>query len=448
MEVRSQRGEGELAEHGSNGSRGRPPGSEANGGLSAEHAGVLLGNWQARELRIARGFAECRGLSAEQLEDLYQETALALLTRAHRDERHLRGALRMGLKHRALKLHRDERRRGAILASSAPSLHRIAQAREARDGPEGATLAREDRLIVSEFLTELSELELRVFWLMAEGMRYRAIAPVLGIQTNEARNAARSCERKRERFQLLHDAGRLCGFRSATIRALVSGAVASEELAARACAHLEVCAHCRAEHKTNARRLRRSFQGRASALLPLPVMIARIGWLERLGARARNLHQRVPSEAFVPGPGVGREGAMGVLLGGAAVKVAAGVATVAVVAGSAITAGRVAEHPRTHRVHDAARATSEARRPGETAPAAPSTPLPEAPASEARAQPSHTARVAFGPGRVVALPAAASTPVRAGASSVGIAEATGVSAGRAASSTERAGGSHGGPFSP
>jgi RNA polymerase sigma factor (sigma-70 family) len=412
MEVRSHTGEGELAERGSRGPEGRGH-SHAPAALLPERVGALLGKWQARELRIARGFHECRGLSTEQLEDLYQETALALLNRPYRDEGHLRNALRTGLKHRALNLHRDERRRGEILVHSAPSLYRIARAREAEDGPEGAALARQDRLIVSEFLTELSAIEQRVFWLLAEGMRYRAIAPVLGIATNEARNAARACERKRERFQLLYDTGRLCGFRSASIQALQTGEATSEELARRAFAHLEGCAHCRAEHKTNARRLRRSFQGQASVLLPLPAL-ARWGWLQRHSARARSLHHRLATDGVPMGHGGARETAAGALLGGGAVaKVAATVATVAVIAGSAITASTVVEHPRAHARADHRAARSVAARPSvgiTPVQGVAASPAPPADAGAQRVLPTAAGPAEFGPGHVV--PIAAATPRR------------------------------------
>ena len=138
----------------------------------------------------------------------------------------------------------------------------------------------EDRLIVTEFLTELTRLEQRVFWLMAEGMRYRAIAPVLEIPVNEARKAARSCERKRERFQLLYDTGRLCGYRAHTIRGAAGRRGDQRGARTRARSRTSRAARsCRAEHKTNARRLRRSFQGQAAALLPIPCSPA--AWLAR-----------------------------------------------------------------------------------------------------------------------------------------------------------------------
>ncbi|HYM55448.1 MAG TPA: hypothetical protein VES97_08805 [Solirubrobacteraceae bacterium] len=243
----------------------------------------------------------------------------------------------MGLKHRALNLHRDERRRSQILARSAPGMYVMAEAREGQNAPELAALVHQDRLIVSEFLTELTDVEQSVFGWLCEGLQYRAIASVEEIEVNVARNASRACERKRERFQLLYDTGRLCGFRSATIHALQSGEATSEELAERAFAHLESCAHCRAEHKTNARRLRRSFQGEAAALLP-PVLVGHLGWL----ARARMLLHRFSPDGVPAGPGSVRERAVALLAGGgAATKVAAGVATVAVIAGGTIGATHV-----------------------------------------------------------------------------------------------------------
>jgi RNA polymerase sigma factor (sigma-70 family) len=291
---------------------------------TAAQIAALLGRWQRAEVRLARGFPECRGLSHEQLEDLYQETTLALLTRHYTSEEHLRNALRHGVKHRALNLHRDSRRRGEILVRNAPSMQRLAEGHASQAAPENAALLEQDRLIVKEFLTELEPLERQVFSLMADGMRYRAIAVELQIPANEARTASRSCERKRERFQLLYDTGRLCGYRGSTIQALQDGQFMSEELADRAFAHLESCASCRAEHKTNAQRLRRTFRGQAAALLPLPALLHRIGrrWAS-LGRGAGGVRER--TVALVGS-------------GGAGAKLTAAAVTVAVVAGGAIGA--------------------------------------------------------------------------------------------------------------
>jgi RNA polymerase sigma factor (sigma-70 family) len=344
--------------------------SAGRAGLSPERVGQTLGEWQSGELRLARSFAECRGLSHEQLEDLYQDTALVLLGRSFHNEEHLRNALRWGIKHRALHLHRDERRRGEILAQRAPELQLATEGREEDRTPELAAVLAQDRLFVAEFLSELTELERRVFWLVSEGMRYRAIAPILEIGVNETRKAFRACERKRERFQLLHDTGRLCGYRSHTIQALLSGEGASERLARGAFAHLEACAHCRAEHKTNARRLRRSFQGQAAALAPIPALIGRIGWLTRLNLRARTVHQRLPY-GTPPGTSGAREGAVAMLAGGgAAAKLAAAAATVAVIAGGTIGATHALQRnrPRHHQT-----ATHSASTPGQAA-SAPSAP--------------------------------------------------------------------------
>jgi RNA polymerase sigma factor (sigma-70 family) len=294
-------------------------------------------------------------LGREQLEDIYQETTVALLSRPYQTEEHLRNALRTGLKHRALNLHRDERRRGQILAHSAPGMHMIAEANAGEDAPELAAIVRQDRLVVSEFLTELSTIEQRVFWLLAEGMQYRAIAPALGIEVNASRNASRAVERKRERFQLLYDTGRLCGFRSATILALQSGEATTEELAERAFAHLESCAHCRAEHKTNARRLRRRFQGQAAALLPFPVLVGHLGWLARLDLRLRTLLGRFLLDGAPGGSGGLRERMVAAIAGGgAAAKAAATVATVVVIGGT-IGVTHVLDHGSATRHHDRAK---------------------------------------------------------------------------------------------
>jgi hypothetical protein len=209
-----------------------------------------------------------------------------------------------------------------------------------------ARRSEQDRLIVREFLTELDDLEQQVFWLIAEGMRYRAIAPILGIPVNEARKASRSSEQKRERFQLLYDTGRLCGYRSASIQALQRGELTSEELARRALAHLDACASCRAEHKTNAGRLGRSFRDQVAAVLPVPTLLGWTAWLRRPWLRAGS---------HLTG-GVRERAAALIGVGGAGAKLTAGVATVAVVAGGTIGATRALDHqPRHTERHPATR---------------------------------------------------------------------------------------------
>jgi hypothetical protein len=79
----------------------------------------------------------------------------------------------------------------------------------------------------------------------------------------------------------LYDTGRLCGFRAATIQALQGGELTDEELARRAFAHLDGCGHCRAEHKTNAKRLGRTFKDQLAGLLPVPALIGRLAWVRR-----------------------------------------------------------------------------------------------------------------------------------------------------------------------
>lgn len=320
------------------------PGS--SGRLAGDTVGVALGAWQAAELRLARSFGECRGLSVEQLEDLYQDTAVVLLGRTFHNEDHLRNALRWGIKHRALHMHRDRRRREEILIEHAPDIQLAAERRQHAHAPEDAAVLDGDRIIVSEFLTELDALERRIFWLTAEGLRYRSIAPILEVSVNEARKAARSCERKRERFQILYDSGRLCGYRAQTITAIKHGQQVSAELAQRAYTHVHGCAACRAQHNTNALKLKAAFMAHAAALAPLPLLTGRLPFIARLGLRARNLAARlVPHTIQTPGGGVLRERAVTLLAtGGAAGKLAAGAAAVAVIAGGTIGATRALQH--------------------------------------------------------------------------------------------------------
>jgi hypothetical protein len=200
---------------------------------------------------------------------------------------------------------------------------------------------------VLEFIAELTPSERHVYALEAEGMRYRAIAPVLGVEVNEARRVSRSLASKRQRFQLLYDTGRMCGYRAPTIRGLIAGAASSEALAQAAFAHLESCARCRAEHRTNAGRLRVSFQERAAALLPLPALAGHLGLLARLDLRARSLtHRWLPGLSGGAGTGV-RERAITAAAGsGVAAKLAAAGATVAVIAGGTLGASAPHSRPR------------------------------------------------------------------------------------------------------
>jgi DNA-directed RNA polymerase specialized sigma24 family protein len=299
--------------------------------LAPERVVEAFGRWQARELRLARSFRECQGLTRQALEDIYQDTVLDLLGRPYENEKHLRDALHAGLKMRALGSHSKASRREEI--ENHPQAY---ERSDAGDSPERAALLREDRLIVAEFLAGLSAIEQRVFWLLAEGRKYRGIATALGIDINVARNAARACERKREHFQLLYDAGRLCRFRESTITALQSEQATSRELACSALAHLERCATCRAQHRTNARRLRLRFQGQAAVLLPMPTILSRAGLLTRfVRTRGRALQHRLATDApLLKSPDM-RERTIALLAGGSATaKIAAGVASVALIAGT------------------------------------------------------------------------------------------------------------------
>lgn len=307
------------------------------GTLGFSRLAELLGRWQASELRTVRAFRECHGLSDAQLEDLYQDTALALLSRHYASEQHLRNALRHGIRHRALNMHRDQRRRSEILAEHAPEIQHASNAGPPE--PEEAVLAQHDRLIAKEFLADLDPLEREVFRLTADGLRYRAIATALDIPARRARAAARSCERKRARFQLLYETGRLCGYRAATIEALERNG-ACGLLEAQAQAHLAACRSCRKAQRAPAG-VRRGASVFLAVALP-----ASWRWARRLGGS-----------------------------GGLAAKGAAVTLTAAVLAGGALSGGQHhAPRPGPRQFPDrrtTSRGTRAGRKPGRGARLAP-----------------------------------------------------------------------------
>ncbi|HTZ65637.1 MAG TPA: sigma-70 family RNA polymerase sigma factor [Solirubrobacteraceae bacterium] len=333
------------------------PASNGHRGLEPGQVARFLGEWRPRELRIARGFRECRSLNYHELEDIYQETTLTLLQRPDRylDEAHLRNTLRLVIKQRALHLYRDERRRQEILAENAPGMHALELARAiSRQDIEQLALARQDRLIITEFLAELTPDQRQVFWLMTESMGYNRIAKTLRMPVNQARKLVLECEQKRERYQTLYDHGRLCGYRSTTIKALLEGQATSEQLAKLALAHIQACAHCRAQHHTNATRLRHAFEQQAAALLP-PVMLDRLSRLDRTITHLQMLAQRLQtswgsSPGAGPSGGGARERTIALLAGGGtSAKLAAGLVTVAVITGSTLSATHaLEEHPHHH----------------------------------------------------------------------------------------------------
>jgi len=311
-----------------------PPAARSLNGVLV---GDLLGRWQRRELRRAARFGECGGLTREDLEDLYQDSVLVLLGREFESEEHLRWALHEALKHRALNTHRNRTRRAHITEyaqSGERALERAGEVEQASDWP---VLAQQDEFIVREFLAELTEQEGHVFRLLADGHGWRGAADALGAPRNEIRAAARSCERKRERFALLYTTGRLCGYRAHTIQALTAGETDSAVLARRAHAHLQACARCRIEHGTNGERFRRLFDRDALALLPLPALVHRLPLFSRAAARANRLAQHLAS-LFTGG--------------GASAKLAVGAASIAVAAGGTIGATQALTHHPSDATHD------------------------------------------------------------------------------------------------
>jgi RNA polymerase sigma factor (sigma-70 family) len=337
----------------------RPP-QPANTGHDPGRVALTLGRWQKCEVELALSFRECSGLSTEQVEDLYQETALALLRRPFNDEAHMQRALHQGLRTRALNLHRDERRREEIITEHA---HALQAESRAQDEPEQSLLEKQDQLLIEELVAELDETHSRTFALMMnEGVGHHRVARALGISANQARSATRACERKAREFLALYECGRLCGYRAETIKALQAGKAPDAQLVRAALAHLQACPRCRIEHQTNASALQRAFnEGAAAALAPLPALIiAHAGWLERLALHARLLQHRLLTHGVPLGSGGARERAGALPAGGgASVKVAAGLLTAAVLAGGTLAAHDLTKPTHTH-AHRIAREHSQA----------------------------------------------------------------------------------------
>jgi hypothetical protein len=267
------------------------------GALDAARVAELLDAWRAVELdRFSRDW---RTLSYAELEDLYSETTIALLARPYRREHHLRLALREGMQYRALNAYNAALRHREIIAESEQGVRALQAARSREETPEQIALAHQDELLLNELVRELTPFQQQVFDLTTEGKRYKKIAAALGVSTAQARRATRACESKGRTFLLLYESGRLCGYRTETIKAIQAGRTASEDLAELAIAHLENCPRCRAEHRTNGARLRQRFNEQASALMP-PALIVR--WsLFTQSSRARAIAR------FLPDTGAGRE---------------------------------------------------------------------------------------------------------------------------------------------
>jgi DNA-directed RNA polymerase specialized sigma24 family protein len=304
---------------------------------------VLLARWRSRELWIARQFRACGGASLAEVEDIYDATIAVLIERgdAYESVEHLRAALHRGIKMRALRLHRDRRTRDRALSSAAPVVEAAGQEAAWWGQPERALIAREDDVIVSEFIAELTPLERRVFALVADGRSWRAIATALSLPETDARTVTRACERKRARFLSLYSTGRLCGYRSATIESLLAGRERGELALGKALAHLRHCRACRTQHRTDVDGLRAAFDARVlSVLPPLPVFLevhdSFLEPLRSLFARVARSFQRWVGSGS---PGGGRERALEVVAGGGGAKVAVGFLGIALLAGSAVGVG-------------------------------------------------------------------------------------------------------------
>jgi RNA polymerase sigma factor (sigma-70 family) len=364
-------------------------------------AAEILCEHRQRELDLACSYRACAGLTREELEELFQVTALELLDRGYEDELHLLRAFRSGLKYRALNHHRDERGRRAILTRHAISIQSN-HSNSVDEEPERQALAREERYVIEEFVRGLNPAEQRLLWLISEGVSTRRLAKALGVSAEQLYATKVSYERKRETFTQLYSTGRLCGYRSHTIARLKERQQTSPELAERAIAHLKACPRCRAEHQITARRLRAIFEQQAAAALPLPLLLTHTRWFTRIVHRAGRLslhtnylHTRVANVFANTTP---------------TMRLAAPLAATLLAAG-AIGVTHTLNYSASHSRHHAAPAVVPLR----------AVPLRSLPATTAYERPVLTGRLrirhstasahVFGPGRVVSVhPSAAPQP--------------------------------------
>jgi RNA polymerase sigma factor (sigma-70 family) len=308
---------------------------------------TLLGDWREEELARARADNRYRWLSDEGIADLYQDVMLLLIARDYESEEHLRHTLRLALRHRMLNTSRHARDSERIIGNTTPDIQALAAHKSQEQTVDHHVLARADRQVISEFFAELTEQERRVFWLHAvEGLGYQRIAKVERLTQSQARGIMRGLERKRARFQILWQSGRLCGYRAQTIASLKHGQALTPQLTSSAVAHLAHCTQCRQEHQINAQRLRVAFQRQAAALIvPLLPAVTLRGRLTRLVLRARGIPHEAWAARMLPEAqaATGERTAATILAGGAGAKIGAGLA-----AGLLFAAGALATHLTTH----------------------------------------------------------------------------------------------------
>jgi hypothetical protein len=251
---------------------------------------------------------------------------------------------------RAMRLHRDRHTQSRTLTHAAPVIDAAGHEQSWRTSPERSLIAHEDDAIIGEFISELTDLERRVFALVANGRSWRAIATALGMPEPAARKLTRACERKRERFLTLYTTGRLCGYRSQTISSLQAGVERGSLALDQAVAHLRHCRKCQAQHRTDAPTLRATFDARVLGVLPAPALVGtHASLLDQLHAslsRITRLLHRQPA----PPSGL-RERAFEVVAGsGVGAKLAAGAIGAVLLAGGALHAAQPSVRHHAHPV--------------------------------------------------------------------------------------------------
>ncbi len=260
---------------------------------------------QARREELRRGVAcrgDARGLTASALDEVVDDAirVVVLMRRPILSEEHLMGAF-WATARLLLRQHREGRHTVRLGSRVRQDFDDVAGSLVAEGTEvEETLLARERAARAADFISQLEPFERDVVVTMAvEGKGIKAAARSLGVPVKDVKAAHRSARVKLDRVAVISAAGRLCGYRRATILEYARGsATADQERVARA--HLAACAACRREHARLIREMRGSrFQRDAvTALIPSTLLASGrpAGLLTRVLASAARFPQQVGAE--------------------------------------------------------------------------------------------------------------------------------------------------------
>jgi len=239
---------------------------------------------------------------------------------------------------------------------------------------EEVLISRDRAARAVDLMSQLSSVEREVFAVMAvQRLGIKATARTLGLPLKRVKAAQRSARGKLDRVAVVATAGRMCGYRQASVIAYAHGS-ASPEQEQVAQAHIVACSSCRGEYARLVREMRKQAFQRDSVAAYLPALFLSLD--RHVGVVPRLLGW------LVARPRVGSERALEALGGVGAVKVAAAgsAVVVATVTLAGVPAQTLLSRPPAHLHHhnvtrsDARRTRRPAVSPSTAAASVPRTP--------------------------------------------------------------------------